>query len=280
MLRLAEVLQSELPSDVIVSAPNLGWWRTWGEFTFLRQQVESDAHALIAQHSTANIDIIGHSMGGLIWLEILADHPEWWGKVRSLVLLASPVGGSDLGRIFDPLGWLPLIARHLGKDRRAIASKIAQHIPTLAIAGDWDRGSDGTVVVGCTRFLHAHWRVIKGAYHAQLRLHPEAIALVRAFWQNPCLAEPVDNLETQILQYLYTLSLTDAHPRDLKFASAITNLREGFTLWRWRSPLQVKHIFVTDCRGAVIYAGFAGWADAHKIDLAIRGLVGNFGRNH
>ncbi len=279
MLRLAELLKNDLPPDVKVSAPNLGWWRTWGEFAPLKQQVEEDAQALLAQNPSASMNIIGHSMGGLIWLEILTDHPEWWSRVHSLVLLASPVGGSDLARIFDPLGWFPLIARHLGKDRRKIASEIARHIPTLAIAGDWDGGSDGTVVLGCTRFLHAHWQVVKGAYHAQMRLHPEVIASIRSFWQNPQVATLADNIANQILQYLYSLSLTDAHPRDLKFATAIANLREGFSLWQWYSPLQIRHIFVTDQAGEVIYAGFTGWADGGKIERAIADLVGNFGKN-
>jgi pimeloyl-ACP methyl ester carboxylesterase len=229
MLRLAEILKNDLPPDVKVSAPNLGWWRTWREFAPLKQKVEEDAQALIAQYPLASVDIIGHSMGGLIWLEILADHPEWWSKVRSLVLLAVPVGGSDLARIFDP------------------------------------------------RFLHAHWQVVKGAYHAQMRLHPEVIASIRSFWQNPQVATLADNTANQILQYIYSLSLTDAHPRDLKFATAIANLRAGFSLWQWYSPLQIRHLFVTDHRGELIYAGFAGWADAQKIDQAIAHLVGNFG---
>lgn len=279
MLRLADILKKDLPPDVKVSAPNLGWWRTWREFAPLKQKVEEDAQALLAQYSSASMDIIGHSMGGLIWLEILADHPEWWSRVRSLVLLASPVGGSDLARIFDPLGWFPLIAKHLGKDRRNIASEIARHIPTLAIAGDWDGGSDGTIVVGCTKFFHAHWQVIKGAYHAQMRFHPAVITAIRAFWHNPQVAPLAKDTATQILQYLYSLALTDAHPRDLKFATAIANLREGFSLWQWHSPLQTRHIFVTDQTGEVIYAGFAGWADGGKITRAIADLVGNFGRN-
>jgi hypothetical protein len=278
MLRLAEILQGDLGAGVQVSAPNLGWWRTWGQFAPLKGQVEQNACEMLGLYPNATVYIIGHSMGGLIWLEILADHPEWWHRVRSLVLLASPVGGSDLARIFDPWGWLPLVAKDLGRDRRPIASKIAQHIPTLAIAGDWDQGSDGTVVVGCTRFLYAHWRVIKGAYHAQIRLHPEAIAAIRTFWQNPCLAPLGEDTETQILQCLYPLSLTDAHPRDLKYAKAIANLREGFTLWQWTSPLQVKHLFVTNDHGVVIYGGFAGWTESYKIHQAIADLIGNFGK--
>ncbi len=277
MLRLGEILRSDFAEKVEICAPNLGWWRTWGEFAPLKREVERHAQTLLDRYPSATADIIGHSMGGLIWLEILADHPEWWGRVRSLVLLGCPVGGSDLARIFDPWGWLPLIAKDLGKDRRHIASKIARHIPTLAIAGDWDQGSDGTVVLGCTRFLCAHWQVIKGAYHAQLRLHPEAIAAIRTFWQNPCTTPLGADTATQILQCLYSLSLTDAHPRDLKFAKAIANLREGFSLWQWTNPLQVRHIFVTDRRGAVLYAGFAGWADAGKIERAIAELIGNFG---
>jgi hypothetical protein len=93
MLRLAEILQQDLPSDVRVSAPNLGWWRTWGEFAPLKQKVEEDAQALIAQYPLASMDIIGHSMGGLIWLEILTDHPEWWSKGAQFGLVGCASGG-------------------------------------------------------------------------------------------------------------------------------------------------------------------------------------------
>jgi len=135
MLRLGEILRSDFAEEVEICAPNLGWWRTWGKFAPLKREVERYAQALLDRYPSATADIIGHSMGGLIWLEILADQPEWWGRVRSLVLLGCPVGGSDLARMFDPWGWLPLIAKDLGKDRRQIASEIARHIPTLAIAG-------------------------------------------------------------------------------------------------------------------------------------------------
>lgn len=270
-------LGQKLRSDhTLICAPDLGWWRTWGKFTELYQRVRAQALELLEAYPHAPVKIVGHSLGGLIWLEILADHPQWWSRMHSLVLLAVPVGGADLARTFDPWGSLPLIARDLAKSRRSIATSIARHIPTLVIAGDWDGGSDGTIVVGTTRFLGANWHCIQGAHHAQVRWHPQTVALIKTFWQNPTIAEPKPNWQTHMLEYLYSLSLTDAHARDLRWAQRVCHLKDNHTLWQWTSPLWIKHIFITDPYMAVVYGAFAGWLDRGKLDQVIAHLKANY----
>lgn len=273
MLILGQRLRGK---NTLVCAPDLGWWRTWGEFRGLYQQVKTSVIELLETYPHAQIQIVGHSLGGLIWLEILADHPQWWPRLHSLVLLAVPVGGADLGRTFDPWGALPLIARDLGKNRRSIATQIAQQIPTLVIAGDWDGGSDGTIVTGTTKFLRANWHCIQGAHHAQIRLHPQTVHLIKTFWQRPTLALPESGLETEMLDYLYSLSLTDAHPRDLRWSRSIAKLRGDYSLWTWTSPLWVKHFFIANPEMAIVYGAFAGWADQAKLNRAIEYLIANF----
>lgn len=123
-------------SNIPVYTPDLGWINTWLTITPLIDKVERVAVEAIAQYPDLPLRIVGHSMGGLIWLEVLNRHREWWSKVHSLVLVGSPIGGSDLGRLFDPLCLFPLIARDLGKNRRRIAEVIAAKVPTLSIIGD------------------------------------------------------------------------------------------------------------------------------------------------
>ncbi|MFN3926662.1 MAG: alpha/beta fold hydrolase [Pseudanabaenaceae cyanobacterium] len=258
MHKLGQTLVGDDPI-MELSAPNLGWWRTWLGFEPLLAQVEADAQ----NYPDAQWRIVGHSLGGLIWLEILDRHPEWWERVHSLVLLAVAVGGATLGKMLDPLGALPLIARDLSRNRRQIATRIAQHIPTLAIAGDWDNGSDGTVEHSATQLLYAHWHCIPNVHHAQLRYHPQTIELIKTFWQTPTIAPPPDTWQTKALQYLYSLELFPAHYRDLRFARPIKALPEGSTLWYWQNPIGLPHLFLTSS-DRIIFSGFSGWG---KINL-------------
>src|SRR5215216_4800699 len=141
MAKLAHTLAS---TDTLVVTPDLGWFQTWLRIEPLILRVDQQITAVLGANPDARLRIIGHSMGGLIWLEVLHRHRSWWARVDSLVLLACPVGGADLARMVDPIQMGIGIARDLGTDRRPIAEAIAQQISTLSIAGDVDGGSDGT----------------------------------------------------------------------------------------------------------------------------------------
>jgi pimeloyl-ACP methyl ester carboxylesterase len=139
-------LARQLPlSGALLNVQDLDIAQTWLRIEPLLAQVERRAAQLLAEYPRASMRIIGHSMGGLIWIELLHQHPEWWPRTHSLVLLGSPIGGADLARIADPFGWGIGIARDLGINRRAIAERVATHVPTLVVAGDLDGGSDGVV---------------------------------------------------------------------------------------------------------------------------------------
>lgn len=101
---MAALAHGAATSNTHIVTPSLGWVKTWIRIEPLVQVVERIATEAIATYPNTRIKIIGHSMGGLIWIEVLRRHPEWWSQLHSLVLIASPVGGADLARIFDPLG--------------------------------------------------------------------------------------------------------------------------------------------------------------------------------
>jgi pimeloyl-ACP methyl ester carboxylesterase len=147
MLRFGRALGE--PCDVVV-APNLGYARTWRRMAPLVDHVEAEAARVLGQHPAAPALIVGHSLGGLIWLEVLARHPDWWPRVHALALIASPVGGTRLGRYLDPAGLS--IGRDLRVNRGALAERVAAAIPGLTIAGDLFLGRDGTVSVASTHF--------------------------------------------------------------------------------------------------------------------------------
>src|SRR5206468_2873332 len=112
----------------LVIAPNLGYIRSWLRIEPLIAIAERATAAALAQHPNARIRVVGHSMGGLIWIELLTRHPEWLARTDRLVLVGCPVGGADLARYVDPLGLT--IGRDLRVDRRALAEAVANAVPT------------------------------------------------------------------------------------------------------------------------------------------------------
>ncbi len=179
MRTLANRLRLE---NTVVITPNLGYYRTWWRIEPLIAQVSAIAQYYLHHFPHVPIRIIGHSMGGLIWLEILKNHPEWWSRVESLVLIASPIKGAELARIIDPLRLGIGVATELAKNRQTLAENIAKFIPTLSIASNYFLRTDGTISVRSTQFNYAKCICISGVSHADLRIAPPVIHSIREFW--------------------------------------------------------------------------------------------------
>jgi len=266
--------------------PSLGWINTWLEITPLIDKVEKIAMEAIATYPDLPLRIIAHSMGGLIWLEILNRHPEWFSKVHSLILIGSPVGGSDLGRLFDPLRLFPLMARDLGKNRRSIAEALASQIPTASIVGDIGHNTDGTVPISCSQFAHAHFVRLKGINHPTLKNHPQVATAIREFWANPVITPlQIDNTASQLIAKLQSLDLTEISNRNfeknLKYAKVTQTYSDGTKLWQWTNPLQIIHVFVTvpsDELGNIVssdlcvYSAYASWQDKNKLAITLNDI--------
>jgi len=167
------------PQTLIVT-PNLGWFNTWLKMAPLIKKVETMAIANFNLYPHTPIRIIGHSMGGLIWLEILHRHPQWWQNVHSLVLVGAPVGGSRLAKTIDPFNLA--VCGDLALSQIKIAEAIALKIKTLSIIGDIDGKSDGTVTVASTKFNHGKFKILKRIKHPHLKNHPLVAQAIREFW--------------------------------------------------------------------------------------------------
>jgi hypothetical protein len=263
--------------QTLITNPDLGWMQTWLRIEPLIDKLDLIAVQVISNYPTTPIRIVGHSLGGLLWLEVLDQHPEWWSNIHSLALVGSPVGGSDLGRMFDPFGAFPLMARGLATNRRPVATAIAAAIPTLIVASDLDGGSDGTVPLECTKFDGATFELLQGIRHGTLRNHPATIAAIAKFWQNPQILSPQFSLADRVIQFLHALPITDGHPRDFDKATEWIILREGLTLRLWKNLLGVDHLFVADREGKCLYSGYFGWKDAPAFYAAIGDLRQKFG---
>lgn len=271
------VASQSTKANIPVYTPDLGWINTWLTIAPLINQVEKIATEAIATSPHLPLRIIGHSMGGLIWLEVLDRHREWWSKVHSLVLIGSPVGGSDLGRLFDPLRLFPLIARDLGTNRRPIAEAIAAQIPTLSIVGDIGNHTDGTVPIGCSQFAHANFVRLDNINHPTLKNHPRVADAVRHFWQNPAIGKRDNDFSSQLIAKLRAINLTEASSQNFSLAKLIRTYPDGTKLWTWKNSLQIDHVFVSksvdSAQGLVnqcVYSAYAGWQDKYKLARIIQ----------
>ncbi|MBD1911621.1 MULTISPECIES: alpha/beta hydrolase [unclassified Leptolyngbya] len=268
MLKLGE--QLAIPGTEVV-ASSLNYVQTWLRIDPLIQEVEAIAQTTMARHPGIPLRIVGHSMGGLIWLEVLNRNPSWRANVHSLVLVGSPVGGADLGRILDPLQVGVGIAGDLGKNRKALAAHIAAIVPTLIIAGDLDGGSDGVVPVECTRFPHAQFVRLPGISHPALRSHSSVAATIREFWVGLQVGEAV--VLDDVIHRLHAVpGMTDGHMRDFAKSKVLFHLKNGGTLRTWTNVFGVAHVFVADAEGTCRYAGFVGWLHNSDLQRAIANI--------
>ncbi|MGI8936049.1 MAG: serine aminopeptidase domain-containing protein [Phormidesmis sp.] len=246
-----------------VVVPNLGFVNTWIRIAPLIDQVEAIALQTQADHPETPIRVIGHSMGGLIWLEVLARHPEWWPLVESLVLVGSPVGGADLSRMVDPFAWGVGIAKDLGQNRRSLAERIAAEVPTLVIAGDFYRGGDGIVPLECTKFHQASYVAISGISHHRLKQHSAVANVIQQFWQSSahlCVPSPIGSYCDRLIRQLQAVpGMTDAHYQGFDKSELWAHLPDGLMLQTWCSRLNVHHVYLSSPSGDCLFAGFVGW---------------------
>jgi hypothetical protein len=206
-------------------------------------------------------------MGGLIWLEVLRRHPEWWPRIECLTLIASPIGGAHMGRFIDPLGLGIGIARDLGVDRRKLAEAVAAVIPTMAIAGDTGARDDSLVKLEDARMRCHRFVVLFGIDHPSLRLDPLVVALIRDFWDSapefaPAPATPVDELVRRLRA---VPGMTGAGVRDFRRSKVLMLFRDGLSIHTWKNPLGIDHIFIADSEEHCRYAGYVGWLHSEHL---------------
>ena len=259
---------AEPETKVIV--PSLGLVKTFVRLKPLVARLEQIARVEMAFYPNAQIKILGHSMGGLMWLEVLERNPQWWSKIHSFILLGSPVGGSNIARIIDPLGIGIGTAADLGKNRRAMAEKIARYIPTLSVASDTGMGTDGLVTVENTKFDYANWQLLSGIAHSAMRYHADMMPIMQNFWRNPQLGSaPENNLSNRLIKLLRAVpGMTDADYRDFERSQIIARLPDELTVRTWQNIWGVKHLYLAK-QQKCIYSGYVGLIDSPGLYRAL-----------
>lgn len=266
MARLAAVVA---PPRTKVVPLSMNFLLTFWDMEPLIGQVEQGAAAIVRQFPTLPLRILATSLGGVVWLEVLARQPQWWERVESLVLLGVPVGGADLARILDPLGWGLGIAKGLGQNRRPLAEQVSARIPTLVVASDLGQGEDGLIPVESTKMAYAHWVCLAGVHHEALRWHPQVVEVIREFWSQPRQPVPApapSRLQGLIRHFRGVPGITDTSYRYFARAGCVLTFPDQTTVRAWTHPLGVDHVFVGNHRGECEYAGFVGWL--HRRELA------------
>ncbi len=265
------------PPQSSVIAPSLGYIQTLFEIEPLIAKVEQIAKQAFIQYPDIPARIVATSLGGVIWVEVLSRHPEWWKRFESIVLLGSPIGGADLARIVDPFGWGIGIAKHLGQNRRALAEQITAEIATLVVAGNTTAGGDGTVPIESTKLKYAHFICLDGVNHVALKTHPAVVKAIQEFWSQPRkpLAKPEDNLISKLIEHFRNVpGITDASQRHFLNAETIFSFADETSIRTWKNVVGVNHIFIGNKYGKCEYAAFVGWIHStglqQAIDVAIK----------
>lgn len=267
------------PPKSHVVAPSLGLIKTHFEIEPLIQRLEQIAEQTFKEHPTVPARIMAHSLGGVLWVEVLSRHPEWWERFESLVLLASPIGGADLARIIDPFGWGIGMAKYLGQSRRALAEQITAKIPTLVVAGNTTGGGDGTVPIESTKLKHAHFVCLDSVVHREFRSHPAVAKVIQEFWSQPRepLPETEDNLLSQLIEHFRLVpGITDASERDFSKAKTIFSFADGTSIRTWKNVVGVNHIFIANQYGKCEYSAFVGWVHSKGLQQAIDIAIQSF----
>jgi hypothetical protein len=232
--------------------------------------VEQQAAELFAEHPNVPVDSIGHSMGGLLWLEVLHRNPAWWQRMRSLTLVASPVAGADLARTFDPYAWGVMVARDLARDRRFLAEAVADGVPTLVIAGQNDVvvPPRETYVAGTTHVI------LPGLAHDTIRDHSMTAHVIKHFWQSRLDTNATDH-SIDLLRGVPAIMPT--HHRDIPQARVVALLSDGGTVRTWTNPLGFAHAFVIDRQGNARFGGFVWPHQRHPLDDIVEQICAQFG---
>ncbi|MEN9203608.1 MAG: hypothetical protein Q6K80_06530 [Thermostichus sp. DG_1_6_bins_120] len=271
MLALAQRLAPQMH----IVAPDLGYLRTLLHIEPLLQTIEAAAEEAFYAYPNCPARIVATSLGGVLWVELLSRHRQWWPRIESIVLLGAPIGGADYARLVDPLGLGIGIAKHLGQNRRPLAEAIAATIPTLVIASETQDGRDGTVPITATRINHAYFVCLSGVTHPQLRYHPKVVETIRAFWAEPRspLPAPEETPLTRLLTQVRQLpGITDTSTEHFPLAKVVYTLSDGSTLRCWKNLLGIDHVYVANAQGQCEYAGFCGWIHSDSLHAAIARL--------
>lgn len=145
----------------------------------------------VLQTAGSTIDLVGHSLGGLIVLNMLALDPD--PRIRRVVLMGSPCGGSHCASVLLRTPVLSAIVGHSLRDAsRRICWEFPANIEIGVLAGSRSFGlgrvipglprpNDGTVAVAETCLAGSRDAVTLPVSHTEMLVSPSCARQVAAF---------------------------------------------------------------------------------------------------
>lgn len=163
----------------------------------MRGTLAANARALaafVAGVAGTRVHLVGHSLGGLVVLSMLAHHPD--PRIGRIVLMGSPYRGSHCARVLARVPGLATIVGH------SIRDWVAHPPPPLppgieigVISGDRSLGvgrvlpglpkpNDGIVAVAETELPHARDAITLHVGHSEMLVSQRCADQVAAFLRN------------------------------------------------------------------------------------------------
>lgn len=201
----AVVLVHGLWMHGLVFLPHLRWLTGKGfavhRFSYpsvgngLRQNAEALCRVIAAANSD-RIHLVGHSLGGLVVLDMLARRHD--PRLRRAVLMGSPCMGSHAASAVAGLPWISAIIGRSLKDWLSLRRPdLPEEIEIGVLAGNFSLGigrlvpglpqpNDGVVAVAETRWPGARDSIVLPVSHAGMLVSRECSDQVAAFLRSGC----------------------------------------------------------------------------------------------
>jgi len=149
--------------------------------------------AVLCNRKAGRLNLVGHSLGGLVIMTMLAEHPEI--PVHRVVLLGSPYANSAAAHGMQRFGWSRgAMGRTVQDWLRQPRPKVPQGVELGVIAGDVSFGlgrlfvrlpapNDGVVLLEETRVPGAKDSLVLHISHTAMLVSPAVAAAACAFLQ-------------------------------------------------------------------------------------------------
>ncbi len=119
-----------------------------------------------------------------------------------------------------------------------------------------------------------------GAFEEGFRLSQTAIDWLIEWNTEAEIAYSISQTAQKVVEILVnTPGMTQAHSRDFKRATPLFTLQDKTIVKIFINPAQVKHIFLADTNGKMIFGGYVGWIHAKGLDEAIEKIKTNYRGN-
>jgi hypothetical protein len=116
-----------------------------------------------------------------------------------------------------------------------------------------------------------------GVIEEGIKLTQQIINEVGEFNEESVIVNDICDTAQQVIEVLLNVpGMTQAHSRDFHRSQPILKLKEEILVRIYINPLVVKHIFLANTKGEMIFGGFVGWIHSRGLENAMKILKEQF----